>query len=95
MSKNIFARLLPNCLVSKNRDSSKEGVDQMLKDTYMYGGCSTSTPCFICNKPATYRVIPKPGVPNSAFIEDKGFICENCLSAGLLDKENYGIRKLK
>lgn len=96
VGKNIFANLpLINCLVSHNKETDIEGVNQILKDTDIYGGNTTGIPCYICNRDAYARIIPKPGVSTTAFIQDKGFICKNCLSMGYLDKNQYGIRELK
>lgn len=96
LSKNIFANVpILNCLVSCNRETGIEGVNQILKDTDIYGGNTTGVPCYICSRDAYAQIIPKPGVPSTAFIQDKGYICKNCLTMGYLDKNQYGIRELK
>lgn len=96
MSKDIFASIpILNCLVSKSRDTNIEGVNQMIKDTDIYCGNTTGVPCYICGRDAYAQIIPKKGVPSTAFIEDKGYICKNCLSMGYLDKNQYGIREIK
>ena len=76
MGKNIFANVpILNCLVSRNRGDDIEGVNQILKDTDIYGGNTTGVPCYICSRDAYAQIIPKPGVPSTAFIQDKGYIC--------------------
>ncbi|MGL5191683.1 MAG: hypothetical protein ACRC7S_18740 [Cetobacterium sp.] len=96
LGKDIFASIpILNCLVSKSRETDLEGVNQVLKDTDIYGGNTSGLPCYFCGKDGYARIIPKPGVPTSAQIQDKGYICKNCLSMGYLDKNQYGIRELK
>lgn len=51
-------------------------------------------PCIYCGNSSEYRIIPKKRKFLSAYIEDKGCICTNCLKQSKLDSKLYGIRKL-
>lgn len=54
----------------------------------------SGTPCLICGNTASYRLIPKTKLVNTAEIQTKGFICEHCLRMNYLDSSQYGIRPL-
>lgn len=66
-------------------------VDSMFKNTDLayYPKCS------ICNERATNKIMPKSNKVRTAYLQDKGYICDACLNKGLLDSKLYGIRKLE
>lgn len=97
MSNNPFENNSLGNLVSSTRDMSLESVNQMFKDTYQYGTPAVASaihPCYICGKESEHRVVSKHKLL-SLFIQEKGYICPNCLQTGLLDKKAYGIRPIK
>ena len=66
-------------------------VDDMLKHSHS----STDTRCVICGNTAQYKLVPKDDRYNTAQIEDKGYVCGNCLSTNPnIDRNQYGIRDL-
>lgn len=95
MANSIFDKLSLSNLVSFNRETNLKEVNQTLKDTDRYGSNLTGIACYICGKDASHRVIPRKGVPTSAFLQDKGYICSNCLDMKYLDSERYGIREIE
>lgn len=61
----------------------KEETDELGKD------------CYICHSAATHRIIPKIDALDNEAVRKRGYVCENCLRLGYVNKEEYGIRKVE
>lgn len=54
----------------------------------------TSLHCIYCGGTPEYKLIPKGNQPNTAEIEDKGYVCGVCLPK-YVNSKHFGIRELK
>lgn len=75
----------------KTIPESIEEVDAGFK----YSIFGVTHPCVFCGNDSHIKIIPKHEYDNSAYIQDKGYVCDNCLSAQKLDKTRFGIRNIK
>lgn len=50
--------------------------------------------CVVCGGKGDYKLIPKGLRYITALVQDKGYVCENCLSMNYIDSSKYGIRRL-
>lgn len=57
-------------------------------------GTDPSYKCIICKQPAMFRLIPKHSRVSTAEIENKGFICQGCVSVGAVSIDDFGLRPL-
>ena len=86
---NAFNGLRYDLGTSSTTQVSKEDVDLSFANPY-----TVANPCLLCGNTSMFRIIPKNDRDNTAEIQDKGFVCEHCLSAGYLNKKMYGVRPL-
>lgn len=91
MSDNIFGSQSLGDLVGDTLGDSKASIDHMFKSSYIDDSVSK---CLYCGRPATHKLMPKHKAVNTAQIQDKGYICEGCLSVKVVSARDFGIRKL-
>jgi hypothetical protein len=71
---------------------TKDAVDEVLRGSQYTHGCR----CILCGNTAQYKIIPKAPEFDTAEVQDKGYVCGNCLTNTTnIDKRNYGVRELK
>lgn len=71
------------------------GDSKSVIDTQFHkAGMSNQPKCIICKQPAKYRLIPKNDRVNTIEIQDKGYICEGCVSVGAVSSNDFGLRPL-
>jgi phosphotransferase system IIA component len=64
-------------------------VDNMFLDSQY----NTANKCFICNNTASYKLVAKKPYLDTAQLQDKGYVCDYCLTKGYINKDDYGIRE--
>lgn len=69
----------------------KSAVDNMLLHTPLHSLPS----CYVCGNTPQYRILPREDKHITAQLQKGLYICGHCLSTGVLDRNLYGIRKLK
>lgn len=72
------------------------GIDRLGVDTAFTNVSSYSAPkCIVCSNPPKFRLVPKIDRVNTAEIQDKGYICEHCVSLKHFSTKEFGIRELR
>lgn len=73
--------------------SSDIGMDKLGVDE-MFLSISYQPQCVICGQTPKYKLIPKHKHVDTAFIQDKGYVCEHCLGIGHVSPQDYKLKKL-
>lgn len=91
MSSNTRFDISTNDLGDVTSGLDRLGVDQAFTMNHLH----TASICLVCNynKPK-YKMIPKHKRLNTAEIQDRGYICEHCVSIQAINPTEYRLKEL-
>lgn len=71
--------------------ADKEYVDIMFRNS----GSSSGSKCVYCGGIPRFKLIAKIAVLDSEQLRKEGFICETCITKGVVSSSDYGVREIK
>lgn len=82
--------------MNKNYLSSSDYLGQDLAEVNeMFNHPNTvSVPCYICQREAVYKLIPKGTQPLTAEIERIGYVCADCINQGRVSNQQFSLKHL-
>lgn len=90
-NKNPFSLGKYDLEANRGVGSSKEDIDNSL----LYSAMDLPIQCYSCTAPnPKYQVVAKQTVHETAQIQNGLYLCNHCMSRGILDSNLYGLRTL-
>lgn len=77
-------------------DSTFGLTKSQVDNSFLNSVYPTDIQCFLCGNTASYKLIAKEDQYNTAQIQDRGYVCGNCLNRNPnITREHYDIREIK
>lgn len=66
------------------------GVDQLFSTADLYDNAK----CSICSNVPAYKLVPKHKHLQTAYMEDKGYVCNHCVQMQYISPNDYKLKEL-